>query len=53
MFMSFDYKCLKCKDYFERFVKKEERDKQYCETCNEKLVRVPHAVRTTFKFNDK
>jgi putative FmdB family regulatory protein len=53
MFMTFDYKCIECKKREERFVKREERDNQYCSKCGQAMLRVPHAVRTTFKFNDK
>lgn len=51
--MSFDYKCIECKTREERFVSRDDRDNQYCKKCQVPMIRVPHVVRTDFKFNDK
>ena len=51
MYITFDYKCPQ--GHVEsRFVKRDEKDEQYCNHCNEWMRRLPPGTRTTFKFAD-
>lgn len=51
MYISFDYRCTKCKAVTPKLVRREEKDNQTCE-CGGEQVRLPAATRTTFRFAD-
>ena len=69
MFIRFDYRCPDCGHEEERFIKKEEMDDQWHESCaldpicesyahdsnpdQGHMTRLPAATRTNFRFNDK
>ena len=53
MYVSYDYKCIVCKDKTTKFVKKVDCDNQTCDKCGQALLRLPPAPATTFRFNDK
>jgi len=53
MFISYDYRCINCKTKEARFIKKEDRDDQYCKKCKFPMLRLPPGPATTFKYNDK
>ena len=41
MFITYDYRCIKCKKQEARFVKKEEKDEQKCSKCGSAMLRLP------------
>jgi hypothetical protein len=61
MYVRFDYKCPKCGYTEDRFIKKDEMDRQTCDQLTEKggsfpcaglMVRMPSAPPTTFTHAD-
>jgi DNA-directed RNA polymerase subunit RPC12/RpoP len=52
MFKVFNYRCPKCGDEVEKLTTVPNMDKQRCLSCNTKLLRLPPATRTHFRFAD-
>jgi putative FmdB family regulatory protein len=53
MLVTYDYRCPRCLEIFERFINKKEMDTQVCPKCGCLAKRLMPSPGTTFKFNDK
>jgi len=53
MYISVDLKCPKCKQVLDVFIKKDAIDGVRCGECDELMLRLPAATKTTFRFADK
>jgi DNA-directed RNA polymerase subunit RPC12/RpoP len=41
MYITYDYKCVTCNTQETRFIRKEEKDNQKCNKCNQVMLRLP------------
>ena len=53
-FIVFDYQCQDCDlTYYDQMVRRSEVDDQWCPECKSKMMKLPAAPITTFKFGDR